>query len=389
MASRRPHIDLPWDAASDQPRRIGNRGLRRLIHRLSWREYLATAVATAWVAPLAAARLAAIPQAPINPTVAPADFIGLAVSDDVHPDATVDMVHELGVRRLLVRAPVWRRADFPAIRRFVDRFPGRDVVVAICQDRGSIADPRRWRADLEAIIAAFAPRVRSFIIGQAPNRAKWGCFSLADYFPLIEAADEVRRGHPGIEIAGPSLIDFEPLPMLRSLINLRRFRVDAVAAALYVDRRGAPSNRQYGWFDLRRKIALQWALAALSPRVRPRGRPRLWLTEANWPLAGTGVSAPTSAKECVSEEAYADYLRAYYQQAYATGLVERVYWWQLIAAGYGLVDPRGGGLRKRPGYEVMRKLISGEIPLSRRQSGISGRIEDRSGSPEVRKSGSP
>jgi hypothetical protein len=56
-------------------------------------------------------------------------------------------------------------------------------------------------------------------------------------------------------------------------------------------------------------------------------------------------------------------MRGYYQQAYATGLVERVYWWQLVAPGYGLVDRYQGVLKKRDAFEQFKKMISGEIAL--------------------------
>ena len=43
--------------------------------------------------------------------------------------------------------------------------------------------------------------------------------------------------------------------------------------------------------------------------------------------------------------------------AIASGLVERIYWWQLVAPGYGLVDNRGAEWRKRPGYFALRQMV--------------------------------
>jgi hypothetical protein len=60
----------------------------------------------------------------------------------------------------------------------------------------------------------------------------------------------------------------------------------------------------------------------------------------------------------VDEETQADYLLRYYLLSLGTGLVERVYWWRLVARGYGLVAPEpDGGLRRRPSYEAMGTLI--------------------------------
>ncbi len=61
----------------------------------------------------------------------------------------------------------------------------------------------------------------------------------------------------------------------------------------------------------------------------------------------------------MGEEDQADYLVRYYLLTLCTGLVERVYWWRLIARGYGLVVPSSdGSLRRRPAWQALRTLIS-------------------------------
>ena len=84
---------------------------------------------------------------------------------------------------------------------------------------------------------------------------------------------------------------------------------------------------------------------------------RVYITEANWPLSHTAPYAPTSEVECVSESAYADYMKDYHAIALKTGKIERIYWHQLIAPGYGLVDNREGKLRKTKGFEAYRKML--------------------------------
>jgi len=55
----------------------------------------------------------------------------------------------------------------------------------------------------------------------------------------------------------------------------------------------------------------------------------------------------------------ADYLVRYYLLALGTGLVERVFWWQLLARGYGLIAPEAeGALRRRPAWFALRTLIA-------------------------------
>jgi hypothetical protein len=60
----------------------------------------------------------------------------------------------------------------------------------------------------------------------------------------------------------------------------------------------------------------------------------------------------------VGEEEQANYLVRYYLLALGTGLVERVFWWRLIARGYGLISPESdGSLRRRPAWQALRTLI--------------------------------
>jgi hypothetical protein len=58
----------------------------------------------------------------------------------------------------------------------------------------------------------------------------------------------------------------------------------------------------------------------------------------------------------VDEQTQADYLARYYLLALGSGMVERVFWWQAIARGYGLVAPEDGRLRRRPAFAALAAL---------------------------------
>ena len=138
------------------------------------------------------------------------------------------------------------------------------------------------------------------------------------------------------------------------MLNLRKagLQFDAVSSLLYVDRRGAPENRQLG-FDTVDKVLLLKAIAETS-RNCPSGRSVI--TEVNWPLR-EGPHSPAGRDVAVDEELQADYLVRYFLLALTTGAVEAAYWWQLIARGYGLIDPGSHGLRRRrPSYVALRQL---------------------------------
>jgi hypothetical protein len=77
----------------------------------------------------------------------------------------------------------------------------------------------------------------------------------------------------------------------------------------------------------------------------------------NWSLRGTGEFSPVAGRPCVTEDDQANYLVRYFVICLATGLVERIYWWQLVAPGYGLVDSRDTPWRRRPSYFAMAAMV--------------------------------
>lgn len=357
---QRPWHDLRWHWPSDQPDQI--RFNKRALRWAAAPEYARTALtAIAGVPLVAAAWVVAESRTPLRKGRPTADFCGIAApcSFDAGRDAEqLALLGTLGAKRVLVRAPVWERQRLDQLVRWcaeVQALTGNPVVVAVLQDRASVTEPRRWRADLANLFSALGPHAEAFQLPQAPNRTKWGCYHLGDALDLLEDAQRVRRHFPDVRLAGPAVIDFEPAPLLRLLLNRRKFTLDVATALLYVDRRGAPENAQYGIFDLANKARFTAAACRASPRVL-RGAP-LWLTELNWPLLHSDFWTPTSDEECVEEATAADFLTRSYRIAWATGVVDRVYWWQLVAPGYGLVDARGG-LRPRPAFDALKLLLS-------------------------------
>lgn len=100
---------------------------------------------------------------------------------------------------------------------------------------------------------------------------------------------------------------------------------------------------------------------AACVRLANKSKRRFWITEVNWPLENKGPYSPTGEEDCVSEEAAAKYLTQYYQIALETGLVERIYWWQLVSKGFGLIDvDDDGNLRRRPAYHAFKAILDGE-----------------------------
>jgi hypothetical protein len=159
-------------------------------------------------------------------------------------------------------------------------------------------------------------------------------------------------------LLGPAVIDYEPL-RTAGILNTPQDQVtfDILSSLLYVDRRGAPENTQLG-FDTVDKITQMKAIADTSPNCGDRS----WITEVNWPL-WEGPHSPAGRNVSVDEETQANYLARFYLLALGTGLAERVYWWQLVARGYGLgFEASDGGLQLRPSFAAfvtLQRLLEG------------------------------
>lgn len=356
MSSGAGHPDW-WDPYSNQPYKLSREGKPRLS-RANILEYLKVAGTALIASPRLGWRFAGAAASPCPRPAA--QFVGLSITPDERYNADIEnMVSDLGVRELLIRIPSWELDRLDKYLGFAERFAGHELVFNILQCRTSVAQPGAWRSALEAIIPRFKHLSSYFQIGNAVNRSKWGCVHSGEYLALLEAAERVRAAHPEIKLIGSSVIDFEPLVTLRTLYNPRRYHLDVVSALLYVNRRGSPYGRQYLVFDLERKLRLLHAMVMIGNR----NERRLWITEFNWPLLNTTPYTPNSGHpdRTVDEETQARYLTQYYQIAWRCGWVEKVYWWELINPGYGLVDHRGGRLRKMPSYFAFKALLEGAL----------------------------
>ncbi|HET9228673.1 MAG TPA: lipopolysaccharide kinase InaA family protein [Thermoanaerobaculia bacterium] len=338
-----------WDHLSDQPHQHASRLDKMRVRLADARAHLEEAAVIAAALPRIRSRYRELKQ-----RREPVTFEGFGVALRPWPEdpaALLQLVDDLGAKHVLLRLHPWdddhgaRDEEEELARELHGR--GLELTFALPQNRELVKDPARWRRALEEIGPRFSPYGKRFQVGQAINRSKWGIWNLNEYVRLVQEASAALGD---VEILGPAVIDFE-YHVTAAVLNLRRpgLRFDAVSALLYVDRRGAPENPQAG-FDTEGKVLL---LKAIADTAR-NSTGRVWITEVNWPLR-EGPHSPAGQAVSVGEEEQADYLVRYYLQALGTGAVERVFWWQMIAKGYGLVDPVG--LRRRPAFDAFRTLI--------------------------------
>ena len=258
---------------------------------------------------------------------------------------------------------------------------GFRVSVALVQDRNAVRFPRQWAEFVDRAGGELSGFVEGFEVGHAINRVKWGVWNYEEYERLLRPFKNWPDRYPQIPLWGPAGIDFEfprILPLLDRLPEGMRW--SAYTHHMYVDRRGAPENEQSG-FDTVAKLAMARAVA----RVHPACEERVVVSEVNWPLAGTGVWSPVGSPyqspgprhndPSVDEPTYAAYMRRYLLLALCSGMADRVYWWNLAAHGFGLIDDRSeNGWRPRPAYHAFKDLVEATRDatfVQRKENGVA------------------
>lgn len=337
-----------WDHYSDQPAIIKDKALKRAMRRNALPSLIKTFLIALVTLPIALALMPFMPRRTINGE----HFFGMGVNLNKEPNTTPYLLDELRVKRLLIRIPLWEMDRLHEYVTFIRSFSGKHITVALLQDREHITSPSLSQDHFTQIFEALEGICDTYIIGSTINRAKWGFFSVNEYLDFYAVAYALKKSRfPHLKLIGSNVIDFEFHFTSHTLFNLSRIHFDAIGSLLYVDRRGEPENTQMG-LNLLDKINFLYSLIRLSPKTANE----LIITETNWPIQNTAPYAPTSEFECVSEEEYASYMVRYHLLAFASQKVHCVYWHQLIAPGYGLIDNREG-IRKRSAFEAYKTML--------------------------------
>ncbi|MDP3023202.1 MAG: glycosyl hydrolase [Sulfuricurvum sp.] len=339
-----------WDHYSDQPSIIRDKRLKRKMRRSALPSLIKTFLIALLVLPIAFIVTFFLPRKKITG----GEFFGMGVNLNNSPSIALEMIHELGVKKLLIRIPLWEMDRLDDYIAFIKSFKDYHITVALLQDRVHISNHTLTKRHLTQIFTSFEGICNTYVIGSTINRAKWGFFSVNEYLEFYAVAYALKKeSFPNLKFIGSNVIDFELHFTTHTLFNLKDIYFDALGTLLYVDRRGAPENSQMG-FNLMGKINLIDALMRLSFKTANE----LIITETNWPIKNTAPYAPTSEHECVSEEDYSAFMVRYHLLAFATQKVACVYWHQLIAPGYGLIDNREGTMRKRSAFYAYQTMLS-------------------------------
>jgi hypothetical protein len=341
-----------WNIYADQPHNVVPRKERIWYHLRHAGSYLSLAASNVRKAAPILIRYRELKKRIYKNPVHIKNPFALSVSPNSEKATEIlESLKEIGIQKSLIRVPSWERKKLASFKKFSEFLfkNGIEVTIALLQRRDDILEPIEWESFIEEVFSEFQDVSSFFEIGHAWNRTKWGIWDYKEYLKLALPARSLAEKYKA-SLLGPAVIDFEfhLYPPVLSAISF-----DKVSSLLYVDRVGAPESRQFGW-DTSKKLAL---LKAVVDGCSARDK-KLWITEVNWPLKGTGKYSPASGRPNVSEDDQANYLVRYYILCLASGLVERIYWWQLVAPGYGLIDSREREWRRRPSFYAYKNMAA-------------------------------
>ncbi|PHQ89448.1 MAG: glycosyl hydrolase [Sulfurimonas sp.] len=319
-----------WDNYSDQPVILQNKKYKKIMRKKEFSSLVKTFFIALFILPLSIICMPFIKRKKINSST----FFCMGVDFQKEKELTKQLIHELGVQRILIRIKLWEMHSLAELQTFIQENKQTKITLKIMQDRENIEDLQLFTTNLRLIFKTLSHSVEIYEIGTSINRSKWGFFSIDEYNRFYKVAYDLReKEFPSLKIIGSGIIDFEYHFTAHTLFNFFKYKYDGVSSLLYVDRRGAPEHMQLG-FALSDKIALLSTMVWLSPKTKHE----LHITETNYPLSNTVPYAPTSEKECVDEKDYADFMLRYHLLAFASQQVDSLSWHQLISRGYGLID---------------------------------------------------
>lgn len=287
---------------------------------------------------------------------------------------SLDLPHQLTLLKELGKMPVllrfchhegaeqWHRS-IADIKNLLAE--GYDVMVALVQDRQAFLNLDSWESMCRLVFSEIGNEVSMVELCHAVNRTKWGLYSPEEQKALLERVVRVRQKYPDVPVSGPACIDFEYYHVFRALEETPdELHYKALSHHLYVDRRGAPENKQELFGTIEKAILLR----AISRHAKQCDE-RVIVSETNWPVKGAGIYSPVDATYMypgqpesdlnVSEEDYGYFMLRYLVLTLCSGHIEKVYWWRLVSHGFGLVDERAeGGWRARPGFEMLKIFLN-------------------------------
>jgi len=147
------------------------------------------------------------------------DIFCMGVSLENSVEDEKQMLKELGVKKLLVRFPMWEMDRLSEYKEYVKSFSEYEVMINLMQSRTHIENHDKLKEDIKKIFEAFEG-VSEYQVGTTINRKKWRFYSVDEFLEFFEVVQSVRdENYHDKKLIGSSVIDFEYHFSLRSLFN--------------------------------------------------------------------------------------------------------------------------------------------------------------------------
>jgi len=348
-----------WDSFSDQPHQIKDKVEKKRLKKENIFNILKTIFISLLLFPFFLFRLF-FPTSKSKIDIS--KFFGIGINLD-KGEGQIEILKELKIKNINIRLPLSDIENIENYLIFVGKFNKYNILLTVLQNRENIENLNLFAKNIEKIFSLFSEvGIIEFQIGNAINRSKWGFFSITEYLKFYQVAFNIKkRSFPNIKLIGSGVIDFEYYNTIHTLFNFQKIKYDGISSLLYVDRRGSPENMQSFVFNLEKKIKLLWIIVKTSSKSENK----IYITETNYPIKNRDPYTPTSQFETVSLTDYKIFMVKYFLIALSSQTIERVYWHQLISAGYGLIDNRDNtNLKKYPAFYSFKTLL--EILKGRR-----------------------
>ncbi|MDQ1264849.1 MAG: hypothetical protein QG559_1850 [Campylobacterota bacterium] len=138
---KQPYI---WDNYSDQPYPLKDRAYKKKMRKSQFGSLLKTFFVALAVLPLSLILTPFVKRKQVHSS----DFFCMGVDFEREPEATLTMIEELGIERVLVRLKLWEMEKIPLLKEFLLLCHCKKVTLKILQDREHIEDLALLRKDL-------------------------------------------------------------------------------------------------------------------------------------------------------------------------------------------------------------------------------------------------
>jgi len=214
-----------WDNNSDQPYPLQDKNYKKKMRKSQIGSLLKTFFVSLFILPFSLIMMPFVKRNRVDSNY----FFCIGVDYQREREATLELLDELGVERVLVRFKLWEMETIDELKSFLLKLKGKKVTLKVMQDREHIEDLDLFKKDLENIFSALDQYVDIFEIGTTINRTKWGFFSVDEYNEFYQVAYDLKTSkYPNIKLIGSGVIDFEYHFTAHTLFNQRNITTTAL-----------------------------------------------------------------------------------------------------------------------------------------------------------------